>query len=158
MAKAGIIQLSSNIEKRLKEMVQQANRTRDFLERVVYKTYLKAQMKRWMSEGRSDGFGSLPGWKALNAQYAEQKKVRFAEFPGRGKKMLIATNRLFNATTGKGPGHKKIVSEKSVIVGVDVPYAKYVNADRPFFIFSDEMMTGLKNKYRKFVTERGAVS
>lgn len=152
--KAAITSISKTIEKRLEAMVEQARMTRAFLERVVYQEYLKAQRKRWMTEGASDGWGALEKWKPLNAKYAAWKKRRFASAPGGGTKMLIASMRLFNAVIGKGDGHKKLISDKSIVIGVDVPYAKYVNSARPFFVFSDEMMDGLRDKYKKFITSR----
>jgi len=156
VAKASIKSISGNIQKGLEDMIQKTkSMTRWFLETQVYPTYLRAQMKRWMTEGRSDGFGSLDQWAPLNARYAAIKKVRWAAYPGGGTKMLIASKYLYNAVVGEGPGHKKIVGDRSIIVGVDVPYAKYVNAKRPFFIFSDEMLKGIRDKYKKFISERG---
>lgn len=152
--KASIKSVNNSIQKKLQQMVEQTRQTRAFLERVVYPSYLKAQMKRWMSEGRSDGVGALQAWKPLSSRYSAWKKVRYASAPGGGTKMLIATMRLFNAVTGKGEGHKKLISDKSIIIGVDVPYAKYVNASRPFFIFSDPFMDGLRDKYKKFISDR----
>lgn len=157
MAKASIKSLNNNIRKHLDEMMEKATHLRGFMERVVYPSYLKAQMKRWMTEGRSDGHGDLPPWQPLSARYKAWKLKRWASAPGGGTKMMIASGRLFQAAMNQGPGHRKIVTDRSLIVGIDpgvVPYAKYVNAERPFFIFSDEMMDGLKDKYKKFVTER----
>lgn len=152
--KAGIKALENKILSKLDSMLDQVGKTRAFLERVVYPTYLRAQMKRWMSEGRTDGYGSLDPWKPLSARYKAWKLTRWASAPGGGTKTLIASGRLYAAVMNKGPGHRKLVSDRSIIIGVDVPYAKYVNADRPFFIFSDEMMVGLKDKYAKFVNKR----
>ena len=136
-------------------MLMQTKQVRAFLERVVYPTYLKAQMKRWMSQGRTDGFGTFEAWAPLNLKYAAYKKRRWASAPGGGTKILIASGRLYQAILNQGPGHRKIISDRSLIVGVDVPYAKYVNERRPFFIFSDEMMKGLKGKYADYISQRG---
>lgn len=153
--KARIVALENKIIGQLNSMIEQSKQVRAFLERVVYPTYLKAQMKRWMTQGRTDGFGTLDPWKPLSSTYAAWKKRRWADAPGGGTKVLIASGRLYQAVMNKGPGHRKIISDRSLIVGVDVPYAKYVNESRPFFIFSDEMMNGLKDKYKKFITQRG---
>ena len=155
--KASIKSQENKILGKLNEMLSQTRQVRAFLERVVYPTYLKAQMKRWMTVGRSDGFGTLEPWKPLSAKYAAWKKRRWADAPGGGTKVLIASGRLYKAVMNQGPGHRKIISDRSLIVGVDIPYAKYVNESRPFFIFSDEMMDGLKDKYKKFITQRGKV-
>lgn len=153
--KASITSVSKTIEKRLDQMIKQASQTRAFLERVVYREYIKAQRKRWMTEGATDGWGPLQKWTALNTKYAAWKRRRYAAAPGGGRKMLIATQRLFLAVVGEGDGHKKLISDRSIVIGVDIPYAKYVNSSRPFFIFSDEMMNGLKDKHKKFITARG---
>lgn len=153
--KASVKSTENKILNRLNEMVKNVKDVRGFLERVVYPTYLKAQRRRWMSENQTDGFGDLGGWAPLNPAYARRKKIRWAAAPGGGTKMLIASGRLFKAVMGEGPGHRKIVSERSIIIGVDVPYAKYVNQRRPFFIFSDEMMSGIKQKYAQHLRTRG---
>lgn len=153
--KASVISTENKILNRLNDMVKNVKDVRGFLERVVYPTYLKAQKKRWMSENQTDGSGDLGGWDALNPLYAARKKVRWAQAPGGGTKLLIASGRLYKAVMGEGPGHRKIVSDRSIIIGVDIPYAKYVNARRPFFIFSDEMMTGIKEKYGQHLRTKG---
>lgn len=151
------LKMEGKILKRMDAMIEKGKSPRAFLERVVYPSYLRAQMKRWMSEGRSDGVGSMPAWAPLSTVYKKAKLKRWAAAPGAGTKMLIAGGKLYQAVLDEGPGHRKIVSEKSLIVGIDpaeVPYAKYVNAKRPFFIFSDKFMKGVKSKYAKFMTER----
>lgn len=153
--KASVVSTENKIMNRLNDMIKNVKDVRGFLERVVYPTYLKAQRRRWMSENQTDGHGDLGGWDPLNPAYARRKKIRWAAAPGGGTKMLIASGRLFKAVIGEGPGHRKIVSERSIIIGVDIPYAKHVNARRPFFIFSDEMMDGIKKKYAQHLRTRG---
>lgn len=146
--------IAGGVTKRLEEMVKNLQNNKAFFERIVYPSYIRAQLKRWMTVGRSDSAGNFPEWKSLNERYRLAKRTRFAGYPGGGRKTLIATNKLLDAVTGRGPGHYKAVSDSKIVIGVDVAYAKYVNASRPFMIFSDKFLQGLRSKYGQFMLNR----
>lgn len=147
---ASLVELNTQISKRLDEIVKRGRDPAAFMERVVYPLYIKGQMKRWMSEGASDGMGSLERWAPLNAKYKASKLRRFASAPGGGTKMLIASGRLYQAATG-GSGIIKLVTGSSITIAVDVPYAKYVNARRNFWKFSSEFEKDLHTRFDKFM-------
>lgn len=155
---ANLKKVQGGITKRLEQMIVRGKEKKAFLERVVYPSYIRAQKQRWMSEGAADGVGRLKAWVPLNEKYRVMKLRRFAAYPGRGTKMLIATNRLFQGVVGSGPGHFKAVTEDRIVIGVDIPYAKFVNAKRPFMVFSDKFMHSLKKKYGQYLMgKRGSM-
>ena len=120
MAVKNIKWVETGIQKNLTSMLDRGKETRAYLNRVVYPQYQKAQQKRWMTEGASEG----QKWKPINPDYAEYKLRRYGGgtkyewiggqgegrpwkpdgkwpvFPGKGSKLLIATGRLVSSVIG----------------------------------------------------------
>ncbi len=141
VAKKGLLKVIENkIQKDLSALLNRTLGIRTYLNTVVYQQYKNAQRKRWMTEGASEG----ERWKDLDPKYAAWKKKRYATSPGQGRKMLIASGRLFSAVVGEGMGegkvqeHRKIVTNKSIEIGWTTPYAPYVDDVREFSDFGDE--------------------
>ena len=112
---------------------------RAWLNRVAYPKLLQVQLKRWQTEGSSEG----ETWAALNPDYARSKLKRFAGFPGGGRKMLIATGRLVQSMTGQSGEGRKIVTENKLELVTTVPYAVYVDEKRDITGLSEETVDEL---------------
>jgi len=143
-----IEQTQSLALKRLRLMVKNGKNSRSFLQLKAYPVYIKAQMKRWMTENESQG----PRWKALNPKYAAQKRRDWQGWIGNGQKMMIASGRLYQSVIGSGGGHFKMITDKEMIVGTDVPYAKYAGAQRTITAFDKRFVATLKADWIKFMT------
>lgn len=166
MSSLKIIKTSNAITKRLEEMVARGKDNRVFLLRYAYPMYQRAQMKRWMTEGASEG----QKWPALNSEYASWKRLNYAGYPGNGEKMLIRTGKLVESVIGqrfdsdvvdkdslgsRPEGHNVLVTEKELVVSTEVEYAKYVNAKRNYWKFGDYLKKDIKAQYGKwFVSGR----
>lgn len=133
--------------KRLRQIVKNGKDSRSFLQLKAYPVYIKAQMKRWMTENQSQG----QQWKPLNEKYAWWKKTRYAFAIGNGTKMMIRTGRLYQSVIGAGDGHFKMITDKEMIVGTDVPYAKYAGAQRTIMSFDKKFVATLKADWIKFM-------
>jgi hypothetical protein len=143
-AKVGLKQVMSGIEDQIKGMLDRSKSMAAYLDRIVYRQYQNAQRQRWITENASEG----QRWIPLSANYRWWKEYAFADFPGHGTKMLIATGRLFAAVVGPGGGeHRKTTTDHSLDVGWTTPYAAYVDELRPFADFGpktmDEIYLGL---------------
>lgn len=124
--------IKSETKATLQGMINRPASLRSFFDRNIYPMYQNVQRERWMTENASEG----ARWKELNADYAKAKRTRFAQYPGRGTKMLIATNTLFQSVVGPGEGFKKIIEDRRMRIVTTVPYAKYVDEARTFTKFS----------------------
>lgn len=133
--------------KSLKKMVRQAKSSRSFLQMKVYPLYIKAQMKRWMTQNTSQG----SEWEPLNPKYAQYKLTRFATGPGGGRKMMIATGDLYKSIIGAGDGHFKMITENEMIVGTSISYAKYAGGARPIMQFDKEFIKMIKADWIKWI-------
>lgn len=125
-------------------MINSATDIRAYFNTVVLEQYKNAQRERWMTENASEG----SRWKDLNTDYAASKLTRFAGFPGGGRKMLIATGKLFENVFSP----RKVVKPRTMELFVstsDVPYARYVDEERPFMRFGrttrSEILDGIRN-------------
>lgn len=112
---------------------------RGWLNRVAYPEIINAQLRRWQSEGASEG----EKWQALNPAYARSKLKRFADYPGGGRKMLIATGRLVDSMTGRSEEGRKIVQETKLTIVSTVPYGEYVDEVRDITSLSEKTVDRL---------------
>lgn len=133
--------------KNLRSIVKQGKNSRTFLQMKVYPLYIQAQMKRWMTENQSQG----TQWKPLNPAYAAQKKKDWWGWIGNGTKMLIASGRLYKSVIGAGDGHYKMITDTEMIVGTDVPYARYVSDIRPIMQFDKKFIAKIKADWIDFM-------
>lgn len=146
----GLTQSDHNIEKRLDEMIANSKNIRALANTALVDIYQRAQSQRWQTENQSEG----QNWLPINATYRERKKVLFKDYPGAGTKTLVATNKLVNAATGRGNGFLKMVTNKTLVLGVDdsyVPYAKYVAEVRPFMSFGKDTKQQFKRAIISFI-------
>lgn len=116
-------------------LISRARLIDGWLNRIAYPELLNTQRKRWQTEGASEG----QTWQPISASYATSKSKRFADYPGAGQKLLIATGRLAYSMTltsslhdskSKDGDHFKLVRQNKLEMGSFVPYAKYVNDER----------------------------
>lgn len=139
---SGIQKTQNSVTQALQEKIERGKSMRAFLDRVVYTEYQNAQRERWMTEGASEGFA----WPALKSlTYIRQKSRKFAAFPGGGKKMMIATGRLYNSVTGdSAQEHRKVVTDNSIDIYTTVDYAQYTDEARTFTKFGDDFRTRIQ--------------
>lgn len=136
------------ISNTLNGMLSRAKLARGWLNRVGYPLIIEAQRIRWASEGSSEG----ASWKPLNQSYAKAKLKRFANSPGGGRKMLVATSRLVNSVTGdETKDHFKLVEENRISVGSLVEYAKYVNEARNFTKLGQATVDNIADQLGKYL-------
>lgn len=163
--KATIKTVNNQALKNLEGMIERGRSSQAFLARVAYPLYQARQMKKFMTEGASEG----TPWKELKPKYADWKRINFAGWPGHGMKMLIRTGELAegvigrklagdvvsDASTAAGPGHAAghfvMITDKSLTVATSVPYAKYVSARRPLFNFNEDFAQQLRSRYKAWV-------
>ena len=133
--------------KNLKAMVKRGKNSRSFLQLHAYPVYIKAQMQRWMTEGASQN----EKWDALNPAYAAYKLKKFSTAPGGGRKIMIATGKLYQSVIGAGEGHFKMITDNEMIVGTSVPYATYPSARRKIMHFDKGFIKILKKKWIDYI-------
>jgi hypothetical protein len=110
-------------------MLDRSKKQIGYMNRVLYPLYQLRQVKRWQTEGQSEGHK----WKPLNPKYKEYKLKKFAQYDGAGAKMMVATSRLYKDVVGSsgGNGHRKIIEGNKLIVSWTTPYAIYTEDIRP---------------------------
>lgn len=151
----GVKRSATGATKKLHEMVDRAGDARAFLNRVIYPMYQNMQRERWMTENVSE----TGKWPALNSRYASYKLRKFGSFPGGGRKMMIATNKLFNSVVGgdggSAPqGHNKIVTKSELKIFTTVTYAAHANDIRPFAKFSRGSIREIQAAIGKYLRGR----
>lgn len=147
----GLTLSPNGIQKRLNKMLDQGL-IAGWLNRVAYPMIIEAQRQRWASQNATEG-GS---WRPLNPSYAIRKLKKFADYPGGGRHMLVATSRLVNSVTGdEKTEHYKVVTNNRLEVGTIVPYAKYVDEDRNFTTLGDQTIQALKASLAAYVSGGG---
>lgn len=130
------------------KMIDRTKLVRGWLNRVAYPTIIQAQRMRWVSEGASEG----ASWVPLNPSYAMRKLRRYANYPGAGRKLLIATGRLVGGVTGDNPNdHYKLVKDTSLEVGTTINYAEYVNEVRNFTDLGDATTQHLAEQLSEYI-------
>lgn len=145
---AKITRTANKITKRLDAMISRERAVKGYLARNVYRQYQKAQLERWKTEGKSEGVS----WSTLNERYRAAKLSRFAAYPGGGRKMLIARDRLRPSIVGPHTEHRLLVTERSIRIATVTPYASYVNEARNFSVFRRERIREWTNGVRDYVT------
>ncbi len=142
----------------MKGMLSRSKQVRGWLNRVAYPKIIQAQQMRWMTEGASEG----EGWAPLKSEtYAKYKLKKYRDYPGQGRKLLVATSRLVDAMTGgnniwtsgagKAGDHYKLVTDSSLETGTTIAYAKYVNEQRNIVDLSPETVNELTNELIKYL-------
>lgn len=130
-------------------MIYQGRDPRAFMVKYVREAYIDAQNKRFMTKNTSQG----EKWAALNPIYAEYKLKKFKDFPGGGRKINVATGRLFNALILEGKGdYSEMVFAESYVIAFKPEYAKYVDEVRPIVQFRKEFYADLRKKAIKWMS------
>lgn len=149
---ASLTTLVDGITEKINAMVKRANTLPQFFQRNLKRRYLDAQKKRWMSENET---AEVDGgkWKELEPTYAAKKLTRFKGYPGGGRKMLIATNRLVDSILARSTEYREVTGDKSWIVSTTVPYAGYVDEKRTITEFSKDFYHGINKDLVTYVKE-----
>jgi len=138
------------ISEHLKKMIERSNLVAGWLNRVAYPKILEVQRMRWASEGNSEG----SGWRQLKANYKTYKLKKYADYPGSGTKLLIATNRLVDSMTGKSKAeHWKLVQKNKLEVGSFVPYAAFVDKERDITSLSKDTVDSIAEGLGDYLTK-----
>lgn len=147
--KAAIVLEDINAQalKTLRSIIKNGKSSRTFLQIKAYPIYIEAQKNRWMTENQSQ----TGQWKALNPIYAAQKKKEWWGSDGNGAKMMIASGRLYKSVIGTGDGHYKMITDSEMIVGTDIPYARYASVIRPIMEFDKDFINKLKSDWTDYM-------
>jgi len=120
----------SSVTKQFESLMSRSRFVDGWLNRVAYPQLLNVQRERWQTEGGSQG----SQWKPISEKTKQSKLKRFRDYPGGGRKSLIATGRLAYSMTltkslrsdkASDSDHYKLVSGQKLAMGSFVPYAKY---------------------------------
>jgi hypothetical protein len=125
----------------------QGSGIRAWLNRYAYPEILNVQLQRWQTEGASEGVQ----WESLNPDYARSKLKRFANYPGGGRKMLIATGRLYESMTGRSTESRKLVEENRITLASTVPYGGYVDDKRDITTLRDDTVERFADELLKYL-------
>lgn len=129
--------INNGIKDQLQGMVNRANAMQGFLNRNIYRMYQNAQRDRWITENQSEG----RQWDKLSPGYSKYKPKKYANYPGGGRKMMIATGRLAAAAQGKSPELYKIATNKQLILTIKgIEYASHADESRTISKWSNETM------------------
>jgi hypothetical protein len=137
------------LEKYHRNLLNRSNTLQAFFNRNIFAMYQKYQLARFESENSTE----TGQWTALNRKYAEYKKTKFADFPGKGTKMMIARGNLMLAATGQS-GYTKVATNHGLTVALQENYiggAKYATERRPVMKFSDEHVRQMRDAISKFM-------
>ncbi len=157
----GIKKIQDDLEPRLKQLLTRAQSSKASAR--LYPLYQKLQTQRFMTEGASEGYP----WPSLKKEYETYKKKKYAEYPGGGRKLLIATSTLAGAVIGPGspfngtdkhraifrPYQMQISVEQSGTnaAGKKFNYPQYVAEKRPFMKFSPKSVQLLKDALKQYL-------
>lgn len=139
---------ATGIQQYLNAMIDRARIGTGWLNRYAYPRLIQMQRDRWQSEGASEG----NAWQAIKPSYKAYKLRKFADYPGSGSKLLIATGRLVNSMTGDTKAdHWKMVKGNELTMGSLVPYAKYVDEVRDITTIGNDTMDDLADSYVQYI-------
>lgn len=146
------------ISEHLKKMADRAMLVDGWLNRVAYPSLLNVQRRRWQTEGQSEGVKWAP---ISSLEYKKRKLKKFADYPGAGRKLLIATARLGYSMTqdkylrseaARADDHYKIVSGSKLEMGTFVPYARYQEEQgRDITTLSEATKDGLSESLAEYI-------
>lgn len=159
--------LHNRITKRLNAIKQREKSMQSFLNTTMVEMYRNIQKARWMSEGASERLR----WKPLSTKpffafwepkkselrrfwqggYVEYKRHKFAEYEGSGKKMLIATGKLYKDVIGPGGKFKKVATPKKLTITTSNEYANWVDENRTFTKYSPETRAAMRKATAQFL-------
>lgn len=149
--KASFLKIRSGIENDLKAKLTRAQSIKTFFMRVTLNQYYNAQKMRWDTENRSEE----EEWLPLSPEYKKEKEKKFAEYPGSGRQLMIATGKLAKSATGMDlEGQEVIATDTSLTINLNtsyLPYAEYAAEVRPVMEFSDKTISEMHAKLRQFI-------
>lgn len=153
--KAKVTTLQRGITKNLNGKVDRIKSVASYLNTVVVRQYVNAQVTRWKTQGSSEGYG----WAPLDAAYAKRKKRIYAGYMGGGSQMMIATGKLFTTVTTPSDdgaaGFRKVVLPRGIIISVsasgDNEYFKYADEARTFTSWGRKTMGEMRKGLREFI-------
>lgn len=157
-AKINADKFARSVDDAFKKLLESKNLFPGWANRELMPMYSDMQLKRWRSENADSGHK----WNPLSETYAKRKRTKFANSPGRGRKILLASGRLLagvippetrSALSVQGPEEefRKLVTRKSITISTVVPYAKYVNETREFTSISDKIKRAWARDYLAYL-------
>lgn len=158
----GLKELTNTIRTQVEQTLSRAENGRAWLARVAYPAYQNAQVERWQTQ--NTGRFSFGGrWLDNSSRYKNWKRKGYANYPGSGRFVMIATARLVSSVIGQAGGafvnnqdglaqHRRIIGPRSLEVFTTVDYANKVAEKRPFMQFSEEFYRSLQGDYQTWIT------
>lgn len=144
----GIKKVQDTATQRLEDMVSKGKDSRSFIKKHLKPFYIDAQRERFDSENVSQG----SQWEALSPKYAKYKLKKYATFPGGGRKINVATGRLYRTLTFQEDNAiNEMTDDRTWIVIFDVPYGKFVNEARPVLKFNNSFTSQIREKFIEYM-------
>lgn len=149
MAKIKWTTKQDGITESLTAMLNRAHSLSALFNGPIYRVYQNAQIKRWESSGSSEGSTWAP------VRDPEAKKIKYAAYPGGGRKTMVATTLLSRSAIGQNSsGIAKIATSTGLTVKINlgvVPYAAYPADARPYMQFGKKTITQMRDMISKYV-------
>lgn len=145
--------LTKRLEEKLKNFKKVSGQTGGVLQRAVLPIYKNAQMKRWQTANTSEGVGGK--WAPIkDKKYAKRKLVKYASYPGGGRKLMVATSELSAAAALSKFDHASVIlSGSRLTITIKLPYASFVNEVRDFTHFGPITTDKIKAEIKKYVVK-----
>lgn len=135
--------------KKLEGLLDRVKKPQAWVNRVGVGMLLNIQRERWDTKNTSEG-RKWVGYK--NKNYARWKLRKYADYPGGGRKMLVATSALVKSMTERGAPHQwKLVSDKRFELGTKLPYAAVQNQTRNFTKLSGRSANKIAQAYGRYL-------
>ena len=156
----------------LREMANISHAGKTFLVQRAWPLYIEAQKERWNTLNRSeDG----PEWPENNPRYATWKRKKFADYPGGGRGVMVASGGLVEAATGLRPeGLYRLITDTYMLLQISRDYFKAYQKETygtepkdgmayperlakdegyQFMTFGRQTRSNFRSEYKQFVNE-----
>lgn len=158
----GLTEVKNDFTIKMDKMMSQAGSIPAAMAR-IYPMYQRLQTERFMTANSSEG----ATWAPLSEKYSARKPRMFANYPGSGSKLMIATGTLAGAAIGPGAPfagtdrHRFIATSTGMTIAIEESgdnaagkpfnYAADAAAIRPVMEFSAASIDEMKQELMKFI-------
>lgn len=141
--------VSDGVTIKLDTMIKRAESFEQFFKRNLRNRYLTAQQRRFETENNSEF--SSGGWGPISEWYRIKKLTRFADYPGSGTKLLIATNRLMKSMLALSGDYRELVRSTRMVISTVVGYAPHVSEKRSLTSFNQYFYDLIRQDLKEYL-------